>query len=776
MNIRPVLKAASGGVSRKRTQTAVIFLVLLVSTAAATLGLALLANSSGPFDRGFAAQHGADVTMGFSSARASDGQLAATRKLPGVTGSDGPFPATEVTLAHAGFQLPLATVVGRGSAGGKVDDLTLTAGHWPDGSGQIVLANNTYLVPDVGQQLTVENAPGKPKLTVVGFANSITNTADGWVLPSQVAALRPAGQPPAAEMLYSFAKAGTAAQVRADQAEIDAAVPAGAVTEHESWLVAKAQAAGAGSIIAPFVVAFALIGLVMSVLIVANVVSGAVVAGYRRIGVLKSIGFTPPQVVSAYLARIGLPALFGCLLGVAVGNWLARPVLDKSAPVYGVGSQSVPLWVNVLVPAAMFALVLLTALVPALRAGRLSAIQAIATGQAPSQGRGYAAHRFAAGLRLPRPVSIGLAAPFARPGRTVVTLAAIAFGAVAVIFAVGLDASLAQASDGQTHASAVQVQAGPNGPGGISLGGGRDHAVRAALRSVPGTSRYVAEDFLELGVPGLSQPVNAEAFAGNASWTGYQLISGHWYRGTGQADVNTGFLQATGLSLGDSVRVSAGTSTVGVRIVGEVFDPQGKDQGAMLTSWQTLGGSAAGLRIQQYDIGVKPGVSVPGYASQLGSDLGQRYFVGTTAHSGQFYQIAEGLIAILTLMLAVVAGLGVLNTVLISTRDRVHDLGVFKAVGMTPRQVIAMVVCWVVAPAVIAAAIAIPAAMALHVATVNAMGQAAGTGISSVIMDVYKPAEIVLLALSALVIAAIGALLPAGWAAGARTATALRAE
>ena len=35
----------------------------------------------------------------------------------------------------------------------------------------------------------------------------------------------------------------------------------------------------------------------MSVLIVANVVTGAVVASYRRIGVLKSIGFSPAQVV-----------------------------------------------------------------------------------------------------------------------------------------------------------------------------------------------------------------------------------------------------------------------------------------------------------------------------------------------------------------------------------------------------------------------------------------------------------------------------------------------
>jgi putative ABC transport system permease protein len=43
-------------------------------------------------------------------------------------------------------------------------------------------------------------------------------------------------------------------------------------------------------------------------------------------------------------------------------------------------------------------------------------------------------------------------------------------------------------------------------------------------------------------------------------------------------------------------------------------------------------------------------------------------------------------------------------------------------------------------------------------------------------LAVYRPAEILLLALSGLAIAGAGALLPASWAARARTAVALRAE
>lgn len=39
----------------------------------------------------------------------------------------------------------------------------------------------------------------------------------------------------------------------------------------------------------------------------------------------------------------------------------------------------------------------------------------------------------------------------------------------------------------------------------------------------------------------------------------------------------------------------------------------------------------------------------------------------------------------LALLVAVLAALGVLNSVLMATRKRVHGLGVFKAAGVSPR-------------------------------------------------------------------------------------------
>jgi putative ABC transport system permease protein len=270
----------------------------------------------------------------------------------------------------------------------------------------------------------------------------------------------------------------------------------------------------------PFLVAFGVIGLIMSVLIVANVVSGAVVAGYRRIGILKSIGFTPGQVVGAYTGQVAVPAVAGCLGGALLGNLLALPLLARTARVYGTGRLDVPAWVDLAVPLAMLVLVGIAALVPAARAGRMGAVQAIAAGRAPQHGRGYAAHRLLSRLRLPRPVTVGLAAPFARPARTAGTMIAILLGATAITFAVGLSSSLSLVVAGLSHdqSEPVQVSLGS----GSTIGPAGQRAVQAALRAQPGTRRFVAEADDQGTMAGLSRQVNVTAFSGPAAWTGDQ--------------------------------------------------------------------------------------------------------------------------------------------------------------------------------------------------------------------------------------------------------------
>ena len=726
--------------------------------------------------------------------------LARTATLPEVTAAAGPFAEVTVSGRSAGQELPPQTIVGRATPGGPVDDLVLEAGHWATKPGQVVLATGgeNDLRFSLGSLVTVGTAPHRQTLTVVGLANSITGTASGWVAPAEIPLLRAAGGTSATQMLYRFAQAGIGAQLHADVARLTGVLPRGALAGTMSYYTAKIEEDGNIAPFVPFLLAFGILGIVMSVLIVANVVGGAVVAGYRRIGILKSLGFTPAQVALTYAAQVALPALVGCLIGVGLGNLIAAPLLRQNANAYGVGHLGVPIWVDVVVPAAICALAALAALLPALRAGRLSTVQAIATGRAPQSGRGYAAHRLFGRMPLPRPITIGLAAPFARPSRTLLTLAAVLLGATTVTFAVGLTSSLKLVVDGISHQQAepVQIQMPGNGfavsapdlvgPKHIKAGpptrgpqvptAKAEHAILAAVHSQPATLHVVAQADNSASVAGLSEQVPVTAFRGPATWTGYDLVSGHWYGGPDQVLAPTGFLTQTGTSVGDTITVSQGGRRERVRIVGEVFDTRNRGI-SMITSWSTLARHIdPGIAPDQFDVGLRSGTSASAYANALNRRLGPNYGVELNTRKTAVVNAMIGLIGTLAALLAAVAALGVLNTVVLETRERVHDIGIFKAVGMTPRQTIAMAVCWVAGIGLVAGVLAVPIGVALHHEILPAMAGSVGLRLPASFLTVYSAPELVALALAGVLIAVLGALAPAGWAAKSKTANALHAE
>lgn len=796
--MKAIIRAARGGLAGRRLQAVVIGLVVLACTAASVLALGMLADTQSPFDRGFAAQRGADVTADMSTAAVSSAQLAATAHAAGVTAAAGPYPEVSVTADIAipdvsGTAPEQLHVVGRSSAGGSVDDLTLTSGHWPTAPDQIVWSeggpDSGVVAP--GVTITVPDAPGKPTLTVVGVANSITNSADAWVLPSEVAALSGSGTAPQAQMLYQFSSASTTSAISSDVAALKAALPAGTVQgSPSSYLDVRATERSNIGPWVPFIVAFGIIALVMSVLIVANVVSGAVIAGTTRIGVLKSIGFTPAQVIGSYVVQVAVPALAGCVVGAVCGVLLAQPILSQNANVYGVGSLTVPLWVTLLVPLAILTLTAIGAMLPALRAGRMSATQAIATGRAPRAAHGYLAHRLLGkATKVPRAATIGLAAPFSRPARTAVTAAAILFGAVAVTFGTGLSISLTRVYADLRLSSTAPLRVHalgnlPANPGKVKhhvdvqtnpgATAAQQASISAALNANPDIAHWVPETDAQVSVPGLSEQAQVTAFDGDASWTGYGMIKGSWYSSPGSIDVNTFFLTTTGTSVGSTVTLANGGRSETVRIAGEVLGPG--DNPEVYMSGSDLARIDPGQAPDIYYAGVKPGADPQSVANALSAASASIAGVQVTpSDDAQFYAVIS-LIALLTILLIVVAGLGVLNTVVLQLRERVHDLGVFKSVGMTPRQAVAMVVCSVTLIGLLAGVVAVPLGVLVHHGVLPVMGHAANSDLPQAVIAAYSWWEYILLALAGLIIAVAAALGPASWAARTRTAFALRAE
>ncbi|MFD6476697.1 ABC transporter permease [Streptomyces anulatus] len=777
-------RVVRSGVGRRRVQTLVIGLTSMMAVAASVLGGSLLVVSGAPFDDAFAAQRGAHLSVRFDAGEVSAAQLSESGKADGVSGAAGPFRTATVTPrpdgANPGWPM---TVVGREDPGGGVDEVALLDGRWPTRPGETVLSAGSALLPTPGLRITFPDLPGDPALTVVGVARSVTGTADAWVVPSQMAALTAPGSG-GHQMLYRFAEADTAARIAAGREAVTQALPPEGVVGEQSWLTVRKTAERDTAVYVPFLVAFGVLGLVMSVLIVGNVVASAVGTGTRRIGVLKALGFTPAQVVRAYVGQAMIPAAVGTALGVLVGHLLAVPVMAEAEEVYGASSLAVAPGVDLAVVAGVLGLVAATAWASAWRAGRLRTVDALAVGRASAAGRGRWAARLAGRLPLPRPVALGLARPFARPGRALAMGTATLFGAVAVTFTVGMGASLGEVMKARAHDAAdVVVPApppdfGPRGPVPGKRPAADPAAVATAVEAAAGTGKHYSASTVRAAVSGLSGTVDVVAFTGDASWGGYTMVAGRWFEGPGEAVVPTAFLAATGTRIGDTVTLNGLAEPVPVRIVGEVLDPR-KEGKQVFTDASHLTSAHPDLTETSHHIAVEPGTDVTRYVASLNRDLAPLEVTaraGGRESGGDMVDTLNALSAILTLLLVAVAALGVLNGVLLDTRERVREIGVHKALGMTPRGTVAMVIASVVVTGLVAGVLGVPLGVALHGWVVPAMGDSVELRFPDSVIAVYGAAELLLPALGGLLIAVLGALLPAGWAARARTATALRTE
>ncbi|MFI2205495.1 FtsX-like permease family protein [Streptomyces sp. NPDC020192] len=778
-----VWRASRAAVRRRRLQTTVIGVVVLVSSMALVVALGLLDVVSGPFDRLFGQAHGAHVIATFDAAKVSEAELGRTAHRAGVRASAGPFPETVVELPEdATSQMPgmgpgPLTVVGRADPGGSVDRLDLFAGHWATGPGQLVLA-----LPDapgmangphspLGKRIQL---PGQQRpLTVVGLASSVSGTAQAWVSPQQITTLHPTTY----QMLYRFDRAATARQITADTAVVSAGLPSGSLVAQQSYLTLKAQVAAEPNAFVPFLMAFGILGLLVAVLIVGNVVSGAVVSGFRHIGVLKSLGFTPNQVVSVYLVMVCVPATAGAAVGTALGAVVARPLLHQVFQGANLGTVNVvptiSSWVYATTVLGMPVLVVLAALIPALRAHGLSAARAISAGSAPRAGRGPAVQRWLTGVRLPRPVSLGLGMPLARPGRALLTVASVLLGVATVTFATGLSATMVSYGDAVEGVGNVQSI--------VWRGQARfdetvphhgDVAAQTLLRSLPHAADVAGVGFANVRMLGQSEDVTIMGLRGGRSTGQDDLARGRWMRGPGEVVASGRFLAKQGLWLGDSFTLSAAGRQERVTLVGEVMSGPAD---WMRADWATMTALAPDAQANQYWVRLTPGADVGAYMKAVrAADPGLHPTEKTSVNAGAVTVISSA--SVLTLMLTAVAAMGVFNTVVLSARERRRDLGMLKSIGMTPRQVTVMMVVSMAGLGLIGGILGLPLGVAAYHVVIPMTEHAAQLTFPDRMLDVWHPGPMTLLVLAGVAIAALGAVIPARAAARQTIARVLRTE
>jgi len=798
-----VLTATRSDLRRRKLQTFVIAFVILLSSGAATLALSLLVESDAPYEHAFAQANGAHVTITYAASQVSTARLRATASVHGVTAAAGPWPQviamyTAGSPGQGNVQAGGLFIVGRPGPHTALDRLTMESGRWARAPGEVVIARrlaDSWSLR-VGDRLTPGPGFHIPTLQIVGIAASISPYTDAWVTPGEIAKMVTAKSPLQYQMLYRVSPAGTPGDLGKVTQAITRGLPAGAVVNTNTYLDAKKGADLLSAVMVPFLLAFSIFALLASVLIIANVVSGVVIASYRDIGILKSVGFTPGQVMAVLLGLILAPTLPGCLIGIPLGTAGSPPFLQQTAHALNLPAPfTAAIPVDLLVLVTILATATLAAVGPSWRSGHLTTVSAITTGTAPSSGRGSHMEARLSALPIPRAVSLGVGDIVTRPLRSTMTMGAIVLGVATVVFALSLHLSLGQVAAHLIRDRYVQVNLYRPPPDALQQGikggspGGQaapsqisDRRMTRLLQSDPGTTRFVAETSEQVVIPGIAQPIQFYAYRGPSSWIGYALISGRWFSHPGEVVAPTRLLTQAHVQLGQSFTAQVSGKSVRLRLVGEILDQTDNDL-LLRGNWATLRAVDPHIQPSNYEVQIRNGMDPRAYLDSLTQRLQSQGPGGLSAdiieQSSQdsSFVLLNGVIAALAIVLIAIAVAGVFNTVILTTREKVRDVAILKAVGMAPHQVVSMVITSVVLLGLVAGILGIPAGLLLHAQVITLMAQAAsGSNIPPSFLDLINHADLPLLGLAGVVIAALGAWVPAQWAASSRVSEVLQTE
>src|SRR5207302_106400 len=296
---------------------------------------------------------------------------------------------------------------------------------------------------------------------------------------------------------------------------------------------------------------------------------------------------------------------------------------------------------------------------------------------------------------------------FARPLRAVLTVVTVLLGVATVVVAIGLPRSFLLINNSETGAGRYQVL--------VSRSDAYpDSEVMRILNAQEETERVVAVGGQNVVIPGISDPVNTRLLRGDSAQLGYMVIAGRWFTAPGEVLAPKGLLQEAHLKIGDQVTGSVNGEPLQLRVVGEVYDISNLGR-SLFMDLATMAAVRPAIDPFTYYVTLKQGTDVNAYVGRVAAaqpDLIDVHASDTSIIAP--VKIIDSVLLVLAAVLALIGVGGVFNTLLLNTRERVHDTATLKAVGMSPRQVIVMVAAAAGLLALVGGLLAMPLGLILH--------------------------------------------------------------
>jgi putative ABC transport system permease protein len=706
----------------RRGQVLAMVAVVAGVVTALLLSATLLEGATNPWRGLFAQTRGAQIWLHLEPGS----PVAPLARLGGVTGIAGPYQAAPATLALGGLKAPVE-LRGMGTAMPAIGRPLIRRGHWlsramPDG----VVLETTFAAAvhaQTGARLVLDGLDGS---AVTARVVGIAATSDQGFYPDQTPGLAWAGSALLRRVEPVRQHTEEVAGLRVADPRADGFVVQQVVTDLGSdrvisvstWRGVQQSMARGDPLPGLLLAVFGLVALGGAALAIGNAAGGRILVQWQDLAMLKTLGFTPRQVIGMLLAEHAALGLAGVAVGVAAARALTGVLLAGLPAGLLTVVSPLPAGWSVLVAGGTELTVAAAVAVPGWRAARIGPAAVIRPPE--PGGRLSRLARVALLSRLPPAVVIGTRAAFTRRLPAVLTLGGLALPMMMITTGLGLWSTLSQV---RGHPGEIGMAAGLQ-VSASDLAAAQAGALLRADRQVAAVYRTAQITALLPGETGtittLGAGVSRHAFP-------FNVAAGRLYRAPGEAVASQGLLAAVHLRVGDFVRLPIGGVPVIFHIVGRIIEPE--YSGLVLAyGLDTLAQAGAVAPPVSYSVVLRPGVSPAAARAALLRASGGRLDVAEPVDpAGQL----SGIQVMLAGLLAVLALIGLTNLLTASAvglRDHLRDVAVLQAIGLTPAQVTASLVTRTSVLALIAACAGTGAGLALSARLINLGGQAYGIG------------------------------------------------
>jgi putative ABC transport system permease protein len=221
-----------------------------------------------------------------------------------------------------------------------------------------------------------------------------------------------------------------------------------------------------------------------------------------------------------------------------------------------------------------------------------------------------------------------------------------------------------------------------------------------------------------------------------------------------EAVAGQGFLDLMHVRVGSWINPTIDGVPVILHIVGRTIEPD--NDGDVVDFGLDALPAASAAAPMFYSLVLKPGVDPAAARASLLRASGNRLDVQLEVNPAARLGVVRVVIAVAVVILALIAMANLLTATDVGLRDHVHEAGILKAMGLTPRQVMATLVVSTTIVTAIGVVAGVAAGLAAAPRLINAQGRASGIGWG--IAAGLSPATVASLLAAALAVAVAAAL------------------